>query len=153
MWGQHGTRNVVLLAAGLLWTGCAGSGASEVPTVRSTQAALISYDEAMQQPVEVGDATDECPEQQLSDTQVVAEMDRHLDAMYRQCVVSEYQRGGKLDTVTIDIAILGDGSVQGATVSPGSKRFRTCIAGVVEDVRFPEFPAPRMGARYQFHTS
>ncbi|MEM9728782.1 MAG: hypothetical protein AAF997_09370, partial [Myxococcota bacterium] len=66
---------------------------------------------------------------------------------------SEYQRGGKLDTVTIDIAILGDGSVQGATVSPGSPRFRTCIISVVEDVRFPEFPAPRMGARYQFHTS
>ncbi|MEM7137030.1 MAG: hypothetical protein AAF500_10650 [Myxococcota bacterium] len=113
----------------------------------------MSYDEAMQKPVEVGDATDECPEGQLSDTEVVAEMDRHLDTMFQRCVVSEYQRGGKLDTVTIDIAILGNGTVQGATVSPGSPRFRTCIVGVVEDVKFPEFGAPRMGARYQFHTS
>lgn len=155
MWETHVTRNVALVAAGILWTACGGRHAVDAPapTVRSTQAALISYEQAMEQPVEVGDATDECPEQQLSDAQVVDEMDRHLDVMVRRCVVSEYQRGGKLDTVTIDIAILGDGSVQGATVSPGSKRFRACIVGVVEDVRFPEFSAPRMGARYQFHTS
>ncbi|MEM9195658.1 MAG: hypothetical protein AAGF12_41205 [Myxococcota bacterium] len=146
-------RNVAVIAAGLLAIACGASTTGDAPAVRSTQAALISYDEAMQKPVEVGDATDDCPERQLSDAEVVTEMDRHLDAMYRECVVSEYQRGGKLDTVTIDIAILGDGSVQGATVSPGSPRFRTCIISVVEDVRFPEFPAPRMGARYQFHTS
>ncbi len=104
-------------------------------------------------PVSMGDVTKNCPERQLSEEQVVAEMDRHLDTMYQECVVSEYKRGGKLDTVTIDIAILGDGSVQGATVSSGSRRFRRCITDVVEGVRFPKFRAPRMGARYQFHTS
>ena len=49
--------------------------------------------------------------------------------------------------------ILGDGSVQGATVSPGSKRLQSCIGDIVESIRFPKFAAPRMGARYQFHTS
>lgn len=133
--------------------GCGSSSSTPQPTVGSTQAMLISYDEAMQKPVTVGDVTKKCREKQLSDQQVVAEMDRQLDTMYRQCVVGEYKRGGKLDTVTIDLAILGDGSVQGATVSPGSKRFRSCIISVVEDVQFPKFEAPRMGARYQFHTS
>jgi hypothetical protein len=107
----------------------------------------------MQRPVAIGDATQECPETQLSGDQIVAEMDRHLDAMYRRCVVSESRRGRVPGTVTIDIAILGDGSVQGATVSPGSKRLQGCIGGIVEDIRFPKFTAPRMGARYQFHTS
>ena len=152
--GEHDIRRTGLVYATVaLLGGCGGSAVSDEPTVRSTQAALISYDEAMQRPVEVGDATDACPERQLTDSQVVEEMDRHLDEMFERCVVSEYQRGGRLDTVTIDIAILGDGSVQGATVSPGSPRFQSCIVGVVEDVKFPEFSAPRMGARYQFHTS
>jgi hypothetical protein len=148
--------NLSVMLGGLLTVsmGCAStSSPASQPTVGSTQAALISYDEAMQKPVSMGDVTKKCREKQLSDQQVVAEMDRQLDTMYRKCVVSEYKRGGKLDTVTIDIAILGDGSVQGATVSPGSKRFRSCVAGVVEDIQFPEFEAPRMGARYQFHTS
>jgi len=140
----------LLAAAG----GCASSGPStSAQNVGSTQAALISYDEAMQRPVSMGDVSKNCPEKQLSNEQVVAEMDRYLDAMYTQCVVSEYKRGGRLDTVTIDIAILRDGSVQGATASPGSKRFRRCITSLVENVRFPKFSAPRMGARYQFHTS
>jgi len=147
---------MAVMLGGLLTVsmGCASTGSStSQPTVGSTQATLISYDEAMQKPVSMGDVTKKCREKQLSDQQVVAEMDRHLDTMYRECVVSEYKRGGKLDTVTIDVAILGDGSVQGATVAPGSKRFRSCIVGVVEDVKFPQFEAPRMGARYQFHTS
>jgi len=154
--GMESHRTVLSVMLGGLLTasiGCASSSSSPTPpTVGSTQAALIAYDEAMQQPVLMGDVTKGCPEKQLSDEQIVAEMDRHLDEMYRECVVREYKRGGKIDTVTIDIAILGDGSVQGATVSPGSRRFRSCILSVVEDVKFPKFKAPRMGARYQFHT-
>jgi len=117
------------------------------------EATLISYDEAKQKPDEIGDATQECPERQLSGDQVVAELDGHLDEMYRECVLSEARRGKVPSTVTIDIAILGDGLVQGATVSPGSKRLQGCIVDIVEDIRFPKFAAPRMGARYQFHTS
>jgi hypothetical protein len=114
---------------------------------------LISYDEAMQKPAAIGDATKKCREKQLSSDQIVAELDSHLEQMYRQCVVSESRRGKVPGTVTIDIAILGDGSVQGATVSPGSKRLQGCIGQIVERIRFPKFAAPRMGARYQFHTS
>ena len=114
---------------------------------------MISYDEAMQKPVVLGDVTKKCREKQLRDDQVVAEIDAHLDDMYRECVVTEARRGAVPSTVTIDVAILGDGSVQGATVSPGTKRFRRCIGGIVEKIHFPKFAAPRMGARYRFHTS
>jgi hypothetical protein len=144
----------VLGCAVLALAGCKGGGQSaSQPTVGSAQASLISYDEAMQRPVAIGDATKKCREKQLSGDQVVAELDNRLDEMYHECVVSEARRGKVPSTVTIDIAILGDGSVQGATVSPGSKRFQGCIGGIVEDIRFPKFAAPRMGARYQFHTS
>ena len=144
----------IVLVGALGAAGCGANGKSQSkPTIGGAQAALISYDEAMQKPVEVGDATEDCGEDQLSDAVIVEEMDRHLNDMYAECVVPEYRRGRKLDTVTIDIAILGDGSVQGATVSPGSAKFKKCIAGIVEDLEFPKFSAPRMGARYQFHTS
>jgi hypothetical protein len=144
----------VLGCAVLALAGCNGGGQSAgQPTVGSAQASLISYGEAMQRPVAIGDATKKCREKQLSSDQVVAELDSHLDQMYRQCVVSESRRGKVPGTVTIDIAILGDGSVQGATVSPGSKRLQSCVGNIVESIRFPKFAAPRMGARYQFHTS
>lgn len=133
--------------------GCSGGQSAGQPTVAGTQASLISYDEAMQKPVVMGDVTKKCREKQLRDDQVVAELDAHLDEMYRECVLSEARRTKVPSTVTIDVAILGDGSVQGATVSPGTQRFRRCIGGIVEKIRFPKFAAPRMGARYQFHTS
>lgn len=106
----------------------------------------------MQQPVAMGDATNNCPQRQLSGDQVAAQVDTRLDEMYRECVVRESKRGKVPSTVTIDIAILGNGSVQGATVSPGSQRFRDCVGSIVETIHFPNFTAPRMGARYQFHT-
>lgn len=145
---------LVMLGSGALAAaGCNGGGQSAgQPTVGSSEAALISYDRAMQQPVAMGDATNNCPQRQLSGDQVAAQVDTRLDEMYRECVVRESKRGKVPSTVTIDIAILGNGSVQGATVSPGSQRFRDCVGSIVETIHFPNFTAPRMGARYQFHT-
>jgi hypothetical protein len=52
--------------------------------------------------------------------------------------------------VKINLAILGSGKVMGASVNTGSGAFKRCIAGKVRSIRFPSFPAPRMGARYSF---
>jgi hypothetical protein len=102
--------SMCLGCAAFVLAGCAGGGQSGgQPTVGRAEATLISYDEAMQEPVAIGDATEECPERQLSGDQIVVEMDSHLDEMYRQCVVSEARRGRVPSTVTIDIAILGAG--------------------------------------------
>jgi hypothetical protein len=152
----EGMRFALIMLGGavLAVVGChVGGQSAGQPTVGSSAAALITYNEAMRKPVAMGDATNNCPETQLSRDQVVAEIDTRLDEMYRKCVVREAKRGKAPGTVTIDIAILGDGSVQGATVSPGSERFRGCVGSIVETIHFPKFTAPRMGARYQFHTS
>lgn len=122
---------------------------SERPSRR--EAKMVSYEEAMARPVEIGDATAEGGEAQLSGDQVARFMDEHLDEIYEECIVKEVRRGNELGTVTIDLAIRGkDGTVLGATIDPGRRRFKKCLESYLEDVRFPTFGSPRMGARYRF---
>lgn len=113
---------------------------------------MVSYEEAMARPVEIGDAAVEGGEAQLSGDRVARLMDDHLDEMYDECIEQELRRGNELGTVTIDLAIRGkDGMILGATIDPGRRRFKKCLENYLEDVRFPEFASPRMGARYRFH--
>jgi serine/threonine protein kinase len=108
-----------------------------------------SYEEAMNQAMELGDATKGGGERQLTSGDVAGVMNRELNRMFG-CVGEELRRGGKLGNVGIDIAILGSGKVAGASVHTGSAAFQRCIATKVQNVHFPSFPAPRMGARYSF---
>ena len=113
---------------------------------------MMSYEEAMARPVEVGDATADGGEAQLSGEEVASFMDHHLDEMYELCIEKEIRRENELGTVTIDLAIRGkDGMVLGTTIDPGRRRFKKCLEDYLEDVRFPTFASPRMGARYRFH--
>lgn len=114
---------------------------------------IVSYEDAMAQPIEMGDVTLGGGEAQLTGDQIAQEMDDHLDEMYDECVERELRRGSELGTVTFDLVIRGqDGAVFGATIQPARRRFHKCLEGVLQTVRFPTFSAPRMGARYQFHT-
>jgi len=108
-----------------------------------------SYEDAMNQALELGDATKGGGERQLTSGDVAGVMNRELNRMFG-CVGEELRRGGKLGNVGIDIAILGSGKVAGASVHAGSAAFQRCISGKVQNVHFPSFPAPRMGARYSF---
>jgi len=110
----------------------------------------LSYDEAMNQAVDLGDVSGSGGQRRLSPGEVTNVMNRHINRIYRTCVVPEVRRGSDLGNVTIDLAILGDGSVMGASARQGSQAFKSCIGGAVRSVRFPTFPAPRMGARYRF---
>jgi hypothetical protein len=113
---------------------------------------MMSYEEAMARPVEVGDATADGGEAQLSGEEIASFMDDHLDEMYELCIEKEIRRENELGTVTIDLAIRGkDGMVLGTTIDPGRRRFKKCLEDYLEDVRFPTFASPRMGARYRFH--
>lgn len=113
---------------------------------------MVSYEEAMERPIELGDATLEGGEAQLTGEEVALFMDEHLDEMYDECIKRELGRDNELGTVTIDLAIRGkDGMVLGATIEPGRRRFKRCLENYLEDVRFPRFASPRMGARYRFH--
>jgi hypothetical protein len=110
---------------------------------------FTSYDDAMNQAMELGDATKGGGEQQLRASDVEGVMNRKLNSLFG-CVGQELRSGGRLGTVQIDLAILGSGQVAGASVNPGSAAFRKCIAAKVRQISFPSFPAPRMGARYSF---
>lgn len=119
---------------------------------RSRREKMVSYEKAMVRPVEIGDATAEGGEAQLTGEQVARFMDNHLDEMYDDCIEKELGRDNELGTVTIDLAIRGkDGMVLGATIDPGRRRFKKCLENYLEGVRFPTFASPRMAARYRFH--
>jgi hypothetical protein len=109
----------------------------------------FSYEDAMNQAMELGDATKGGSERQLTSGDVAGVMNRSLNRMF-SCVGEELRHGGKLGRVTIDVAILGSGRVLGASVNAGTVGFQKCIAAKVRELQFPNFPAPRMGARYSF---
>ena len=114
---------------------------------------MMSYEDAMALPVEIGDASVDGGETQLSGEEIARTMDGHLDGMYDECIQKELRRANELRTVTIDLAIRGkDGMVLGTTIVPGRRRFKKCVEDYLEDVRFPTFASARMGARYRFHT-
>lgn len=111
----------------------------------------LSYEDAMNRAVEMGDISGGgAGGGQLTSAQVAAVMNQNVNRVYGACVVPEQGRGGNLSNVTIDIAILGNGQVQGASAREGSQEFKSCVNRVVRGVHFPTFGAPRMGARYRF---
>jgi len=109
-----------------------------------------SYEDAMNQPIELGDVTMGGGQGRLSPAQVQGVMNRNINRLYNACVPAELRRGGGLSNVTIDIAIAGSGQVMGVSARQGSGAFKSCIRRAVRGVRFPSFGAPRMGARYSF---
>jgi serine/threonine-protein kinase len=111
---------------------------------------FASYNEAMSQPIEIGDASQGGGEGRLTGGQVAGVMNRNLNRFYGKCVVPEVNSGGKPGSVKVDLAIAGSGSVMGATVHGGSASFQGCMGQQIKSVRFPAFGAPRMGARYSF---
>ena len=88
-------------------------------------------------------------ERQLTSADVAGVMNHKLNSLFG-CVGQELRGGGRLSMVRIDLAIAGSGTVMGASVNAGSPAFQRCIAGKVRSIKFPSFPAPRMGARYSF---
>ena len=103
----------------------------------------------MNQAVNLGDVSQGGSERQLTPADVAGVMNRNINRLF-SCVGAELRRGGSLGEVQIDLAIQGSGQVQGSSVRQGSAQFKSCIAGQVRGIRFPSFPAPRMGARYRF---
>jgi eukaryotic-like serine/threonine-protein kinase len=108
-----------------------------------------SYEDAMNEAVELGDATKGGGERQLRPGDIEGVMNRKLNTLF-SCVGQELRGGSRLGTVQIDLAIRGSGQVAGASVNAGSPAFKKCIAAKVRQISFPPFPAPRMGARYSF---
>jgi hypothetical protein len=124
-------------------------GSSAAPAAKRS-GGFFSYNEAMSQAMEIGDASQGGGEGRLTGGQVASVMNRNLNRFYGNCVVPEVKSGGKPGNVKVDLAIAGNGSVLGATVHGGSAGFQGCMGQQIKSVRFPTFGAPRMGARYNF---
>jgi hypothetical protein len=124
-------------------------GSSAAPAAKRS-GGVFSYDEAMSQAIEIGDASQGGGEGRLTGGQVASVMNRNLNRFYGKCVVPEVKSGGKPGNVKVDLAIAGNGSVMGTTVHGGSAGFQGCMGQQIKSVRFPTFGAPRMGARYSF---
>jgi hypothetical protein len=105
----------------------------------------MSYEDAMMQAMDIGSASGG-GEQTLSAGTVAGVVNKNLNQLYGACV------RGSVGKVKIDIAIAGSGQVMGVTVNAGDAGFQKCVADQVRRIRFPSFPAPRMGARYSFDT-
>lgn len=111
-----------------------------------------TYEEAMSEVVDIGDATRSGNESRLTPAQVAGVMNAQINSMFG-CVSAELRSGRSPGRVRIDIAIAGSGQVLGSSVRAGSPEFQRCIQARVAAVRFPPFGAPRMGASYSFDAS
>jgi serine/threonine protein kinase len=104
----------------------------------------LSYEDAMMQAVNLGNAEGGGGEAQLSQGTVAGVMNKNLNGIFNACI------RGSVGTVKIDMAIAGSGQVLGVSVSGGDPGVQNCVAGQVRRIRFPSFSAPRMGARFTF---
>lgn len=109
----------------------------------------LTYEEAMNQVMDIGDVTMSGGEARLTSQQVAGVMNRHINQLFG-CVVQEQRSGGGLTSVQIDLAIAGTGELIGASTRQGSQQFKRCIQSRTRGIRFPTFSAPRMGARFSF---
>lgn len=109
----------------------------------------MSYEEAMNQVVDLGNVASAGGSQaRLTPQQVAGVMNQNINRLL-PCVSREPNVG----SVRIEMAIAGSGQVLGASVRNGSATFKSCVAGRVRGIRFPSFPAARMGASYTFSTN
>ncbi len=110
---------------------------------------LLSYVQAMLEPAELGDLSNDEGQGHLSSTKVSEIMNRHVNEIFQSCVLRELKKT-PMSRVSIQMVISGKGEVTGATTKPGSKAFQGCVAKKLIAINFPKFAAPRMGAEYTF---
>ncbi len=110
---------------------------------------LPSYVEAMLEPAELGDLTNDEGQQHLSSTKVSDVMNSHVNEIFQGCVLREIKKT-RMSRISIQMVISGKGEITGATTKPGSKPFQTCVNRKLIAINFPKFSAPRMGAEYTF---
>lgn len=118
-------------------------------TAMRAKGQLPSYVEAMLEPVELGDLSNDEGQQLLSSTKVSDVMNRHLNDIFQGCVLKEI-KNTRMSRISIEMVISGKGEITGATTKPGSKTFQHCVNKKLIAINFPKFSAPRMGAEYTF---
>jgi hypothetical protein len=110
-----------------------------------------SYDDYMNQAVNLGDLNSAGGQVQLSQGQINQVMSAQGKKIY-PCIYGELKRNPNLKKVSLKFAIEGaSGSVKGVTVtSASSAEMKKCISQKMKKIKFPKFSAPRMGATFFF---
>lgn len=109
-----------------------------------------SYEEAMNQAVDLGDISEaDGAAVTLTDEQVASSINRKMSSI-GHCVSAELRSGQRPGKVGLDLVIAGSGSVQGVTVRAGSSEFRKCVATEIRQIKFPTSSAPRTNAGFAF---
>ncbi|NLE47701.1 MAG: hypothetical protein GX614_04820 [Sandaracinaceae bacterium] len=109
-----------------------------------------SYEVAMNEVIDLGDARSGGGGGQLKPAEVSRVLDARLQSGGLRCLNLERDHGRGLGSIPIDIAIGGDGKVIGVSARKGSRGFRDCLHELIGAARFPSFGSPRMAVRYQF---
>ncbi|QQR89722.1 MAG: hypothetical protein IPJ88_16290 [Myxococcales bacterium] len=109
----------------------------------------LSYEDAMNQAVDLGDVSGGNDIATLSSEQIASVMNRSMRSL-SNCVGAELRSASRPGAVRIDLAIEGSGRVLGASVHAGSASFKSCVVAQVRKVKFPSFSSPRMGATFTF---
>lgn len=105
----------------------------------------LSYEDAMNQAVDLGNVENGGGEQTLTAAQVAGTMNGNVRRFARCIGIDPSVR-----SVNMSLAIAGNGSIVGVSVSSGSPAFKQCVASTARGIRMPPFSAPRMGASYSF---
>ncbi|MCB9667680.1 MAG: hypothetical protein H6715_06160 [Myxococcales bacterium] len=111
-----------------------------------------SYEEAMNQAVDLGDISKDGAMTTLDNDQVATGINRRMRAI-QGCVSSELRAGNRLGRVNLDLVVAGTGNVIGVSVRAGSALFRQCVASEIRQIRFPSFSAPRTSASFSFNVN
>jgi len=118
-------------------------------TAMRAKGQLPSYVEAMLEPAELGDLSNDEGQQHLSSTKVSDIMNEHVNDIFQGCVLKEI-KNTRMSRISIQMVISGKGEITGATTKPGGKTFQSCVNKKLIAINFPKFSAPRMGAEYTF---
>jgi serine/threonine-protein kinase len=104
----------------------------------------MSYEEAMAMGVNLGSAKSAAGQRQLTAGDIDSIMNKNV-RKFLPCMSGESTK-----RVDMNIAVAGDGSVIGVTVSQGSPKLKSCVTSVVRRIKFPASNAPRTATSWFF---
>lgn len=104
----------------------------------------MSYDEAMNMGVDLGNLKNSGGQQQLTANDIAGIMNRNV-RKFLPCVA-----GQSVKRVDMDIAIGGDGRVIGVSVKQGGGSMQSCVSSKIRSIKFPASGSPRTAASWYF---
>jgi hypothetical protein len=104
----------------------------------------MSYEEAMNMGVDLGNAKNSGGQTQLTAAGIASIMDRNV-RKFLPCMA-----GQSVKRVDMDLAIGGDGRVVGVSVKQGDSSLKSCVMSKVRSIKFPPTAAPRTAASWYF---